>query len=141
VRTYLLDANVVIALVVAEHEHHERVVRWAAGRRQFALCPVVEGALVRYLVRLGESIRTARSVLASIHALPNVAFWPDGVSYTEVDLDQVRGHRQITDSYLVGLAAHNDGRLATLDVGLAHAHPRLAVLIPPVPVGSPRSPR
>jgi len=45
VTTYLLDANVLIALTAHEHVHHERVSHWAAGVRHFALCPIVEGAL------------------------------------------------------------------------------------------------
>ena len=52
--TYLLDANVLIALTVAEHEHHERASTWAATVNRFAVCPIVEGALVRFLVRTGE---------------------------------------------------------------------------------------
>ena len=51
----LLDANVLIALTVQEHEHHERSAVWAATVDRFAVCPIVEGALVRFLVRLGES--------------------------------------------------------------------------------------
>ena len=57
VTTYLLDANVLIALTVAEHEHHERGRRLGSRDHRFALCPVVEGALVRFLVRIGESAR------------------------------------------------------------------------------------
>lgn len=53
--TYLLDANVLIALTVQEHEHHARASTWAATVDRFAICPIVEGALVRFLVRLGES--------------------------------------------------------------------------------------
>ena len=40
------------------------------------------------------------------------------------------GHRQVTDSYLVALAAHFEGSLVTLDRGLAALHPDAAVLIP-----------
>lgn len=61
--TYLLDANVLIALVVEEDEHHARASSRAATVTSFALCPVVAGALVRYLVRLGESPVTALRVL------------------------------------------------------------------------------
>jgi len=42
--TYLLDANVLIAAVAAEHEHHNRVTRWLSEVRQIAVCPVVESA-------------------------------------------------------------------------------------------------
>jgi predicted nucleic acid-binding protein len=86
VTTYLLDANVLIALTVAEHEHHERATTWAAEIDRFALCPVVEGALVRFLVRVGESARAATQLLQAIYALPGCEFWPDGLSYTGADL-------------------------------------------------------
>lgn len=57
--TYLLDANVLIALVLAEHEHHDRAARWILDVEAFALCPVVQGSLVRFLLRLGETAGTA----------------------------------------------------------------------------------
>ena len=49
-------------------------------------------------------------------------FWPDDVPL----LNAVRsikthlvGHRQVTDAYLLGLAIHQRGKLATLDARLA----------------------
>lgn len=42
----LLDANVLVALAVADHEMHDRAASWL-GRREFALCPITEGALLR----------------------------------------------------------------------------------------------
>ena len=117
--TYLLDAEVLIALTVAEHEHHERAATWAATIDRFAVCPVVEGALIRFLVRIGESAAAATEVLRAVRGLPRCEFWPDSVSYTEVGLEQVRGSRQVTDAYLVALAQVNGGLLATLDEALA----------------------
>jgi hypothetical protein len=32
----------------------------------------------------------------------------------------LQGHRQITDAYLLGLAAHNKAKLATMDKGIIH---------------------
>jgi predicted nucleic acid-binding protein len=32
----------------------------------------------------------------------------------------MQGYRQITDAYLLGLAIHNKGKLATLDRGIRH---------------------
>ena len=128
--TYLLDANVLIALTVAEHEHHARASVWASGITRFAVCPVVEGALVRFLARIGESAAVAQRVLGAIQALPACEFWPDSLSYTAADLDRVRGHRQVTDAYLVSLAADRpDALVATLDEGLVQSHPERAVLI------------
>lgn len=128
--TYLFDANVLIALTVAEHEHHARASRWAAQIESFAVCPIVEGALIRFLVRIGESATAAREVLRAVHARPGCDFWPDSRSYVEVGVGHVRGHRQVTDAYLASLAAANEGMLATLDEALAQEHIDEVVLVP-----------
>lgn len=129
--TCLLDANVLIALTVAEHEHHVRASEWAADVERFALCPVVEGALVRFLVRVGETPAVAIEVLRAVRDLPRCEFWPDSISYTDTDLGHVRGHRQVTDAYLVGLVAgRGDSRLATLDAALSRDRPDLTILVP-----------
>jgi toxin-antitoxin system PIN domain toxin len=133
VTTYLLDANVLIALTVVEHEHHARASSWAARVDRFALCPVVEGALVRFLVQVGESVAAADRLLRAIHAMPRCEFWPDRLSYVDADLRHVRGHRQVTDAYLVSLvAARRDATLATLDEGLRQERPELTLLVPPL---------
>lgn len=131
--TFLLDANVLIALTVEEHEHHRRAAVWLATVESVALCPVIEGALVRFLVRLGERPEVALAVLRAVHALPKCSFWPDSRSYVDTDLEHVRGHRQVTDAYLVAAARHRDGVVATLDEGLAQHSPQGALLIPRLP--------
>ncbi len=120
---FLLDANVLIALTVAEHEHHDRASVWLAGVDAFALCPVVEGALLRFVVRMGESMSTARRVLAGVRAAPACQFWPDSLSYLDIETSTILGHRQTTDSYLAFLARARAGQLATLDQSLARRHP------------------
>lgn len=128
--TYLFDANVLIALTVVEHEHHERASSWAGGIGRFALCPVVEGALLRFLLRLGEPVASAVAVLDGIHAMTGCEFWSDSLSYRRVGLDHVLGHRQLTDAYLVALAAaHDDALVATFDIGLARAAPASTLLL------------
>jgi toxin-antitoxin system PIN domain toxin len=131
VTTYLLDANVLIALTVGEHEHHDRATSWASGITSFAICPVVEGALLRFLVRLGESQTVASTVLRAIRDMRGCRFWPDDLSYSEVDLSNVRGHRQITDAYLVALVRrHPRSQLATMDEGLAELAPNATFVLP-----------
>lgn len=122
-RGFLLDANVLIALAIAEHEHHERASTWLASVESFALCPVVEGALVRFVLRLGESAATAAALLTGFREHPQGQFWPDDLSHVDMDLSAVRGHRQVTDAYLASLAAKHDARLATFDKELSELRP------------------
>ncbi len=128
--TFLLDANVLIALTVQEHEHHERSTTWAATVDRFAVCPIVEGALVRFLLRLGESAATARQVIQRIGSLPACEFCAASISYADVELGHVVGHRQVTDAYLVSLARANGETLATLDQRLASSMPEHTLLLP-----------
>lgn len=127
--TYLLDANALIALVISDHEHHARAVRWAAEVDEIALCPIVEGALVRFLVRAGESHTAAVATLSALYGSPRCAFWPDSISYTAAELGHVTGHRQLTDAYLAALAASRGCRLATFDHALAAVLPHATELI------------
>jgi uncharacterized protein len=131
VTTYLLDANVLIAVSVAEHVHHQSAVAWLAKTESVAVCPVVEGALVRFLVRTGIPARSAAEGVRMIRSLPRCEFWPDALSYGEVELGHVRGHRQITDAYLAALAgSHRDSKLATFDEALAEVLPGGTFLVP-----------
>lgn len=118
-RTFLLDANVAIALSVAEHEHHDRTSRWLATADRFAVCPIVEGALVRFVLRLGETPSTARALLGAFEQHPRCDFWPDDLPYGAVDLQGLHGHRMVTDAYLAALAQHHGATLATLATALA----------------------
>ena len=75
----------------------------------------------------------AASVLRAVHAHPGCEFWADSLSYVDAPLDRVRGHRQVTDAYLAGLASSGgrDSTLATLDEGLALELPEMTTLVPP----------
>lgn len=131
-RAELLDANVLIAAVAVDHTHHAIAESWLAARPAVALCPITEGALVRFLVRIGENATTITSILTGLYRLDGVEFWPDSVSYGSMDFTDIRGHRQVTDSYLVALASAHDSRVVTFDNGLALAHPTRTVHLAPV---------
>lgn len=126
----LLDANVLIALVVNEHVHHAQAEAWfTASKLRFATCPVTQGSLMRLLIREGQSAESARSVLQAISSSPRHEFWPDDVSYTDLPVAGIVGHRQVTDGYLAHLARSNAARLATFDQALARLHADVADLI------------
>lgn len=129
--TVLLDANVLIALLVAEHVHHDPAETWLGGvAGHFATCPITEGSLVRLLIREGESGDTARAILSAVAGDPRHEFWPDDLPYRDVSMSGVVGHRQVTDAYLAQLARRRDGRLASFDQGLAKLHPDVVDLVP-----------
>ena len=127
--TYLLDANALIALVIAEHEHHGRVAMWSKTVDTIALCPVTEGAMVRYLIRVGEAPATALQLVAGLRESTKGDFWPDSISYADTALEHVTGHRQVTYAYLASLAASRGARLATFDEALARTLPEHVELI------------
>ncbi|MDP9428354.1 MAG: PIN domain-containing protein [Actinomycetota bacterium] len=130
--TDLLDANVLIALAVADHVHHEPVESWLAqDQAPFATCPVTQGALVRHLLRGGAEAAEVLGLVRRLAADERHEFWPDDLGYGDVDLRGVVGHRQVTDAYLAALARNRGGRLATLDRGLALLHAEVALLIEP----------
>ncbi|HUO40901.1 MAG TPA: TA system VapC family ribonuclease toxin [Mycobacterium sp.] len=129
--TRLLDANVLVALVVSDHVHHEPAEDWlAATSIEFATCPITQGSLVRLLLREGQTAEGARNLIAAVTQDPRHEFWPDSVSYADVELGGVVGHRQVTDAYLAQLARTHHGRLATFDQALAHLHGDVAELVP-----------
>jgi uncharacterized protein len=129
--TLLLDSNVLIALVVAEHVHHDVAAEWlSTADAGFATCPITQGSLVRFLLRTGHTAAAARDVVSAVQGADRHEFWSDNVSFIDVPIGGVIGHRQVTDAYLAQLARHHNGQLATLDNGLAHLHRDVAVLIP-----------
>ncbi|WP_026922837.1 TA system VapC family ribonuclease toxin [Glycomyces arizonensis] len=128
----LLDLNVLIALAFPEHVHNKDASEWLTSNKEdgFAVCPITEGGLVRFLLRQGASAAIARQGLSDISAVPGYEFWPDDLPYSAVSLTGVVGHRQVTDAYLAGLARARNGKLATFDSGLSSLHSDVAVLIP-----------
>ncbi|MBK9181348.1 MAG: hypothetical protein IPM45_17625 [Acidimicrobiales bacterium] len=76
--TVLLDGNVLVALAVEDHVHHEGAVRWfAADERPFATTPITQGTLLRLLLRTGLPAADALAVLEGVAAHPRHEFWPD----------------------------------------------------------------
>ena len=128
--TDLLDGNLLVALTMTGHVHHEAAVEWFVGHGEpFATCPITQGTLVRFLVRAGVGATNAQTVLAGVTSDNRHRFWPDDLDYGGVDIHGVMGHRQVTDAYLAQLARQRSGQLATLDAGLSELHEDVAVLV------------
>ena len=50
----LLDGNVLVALAVQDHMHHQHARDWLSGHDgNLATCPITQGTLLRFLVREG----------------------------------------------------------------------------------------
>lgn len=127
----LLDANVLTALLVADHVHHAAAENWFAGLSgNFATCPTTQGSLTRLLIREGQPAGAAQNLLNGINVHPRHEFWPDDVSYADVPTPGIVSHRQLTGAYLAQLARVHGGRLATFDQATAKLHHDVAELVP-----------
>ncbi|HET7209812.1 MAG TPA: TA system VapC family ribonuclease toxin [Terriglobales bacterium] len=126
---YLLDVNVLIALFWPAHESHARVQQWFRhhSHEGWATCPLTQLGFVRIVSNVAFSPDAVRAEDATQLLEENLKrsdhhFWPDDLSFVDA-LRPVRslprGHRQVTDAYLVALALHRKGKLATLDKSLA----------------------
>lgn len=128
--TDLLDGSVLSALGDDADVHYELATTWlAASDRPFAMCPATQGRLPRHLLRRGMGTGDAMTLLQGWIDHPRHVFWPDDAPYSARTLRGVMGHRQVTDAYLVARARANDGRLVTLDQGLAALHADVVDLI------------
>ncbi len=123
-RRALLDVNVLIALFHAGHVHHDVTHDWFADHHAdgWATCPLTENGFFRYLTHPRRPVEQDRAtVVASLRTLcgsPHHDFWPDAVSLRDdalFDSSLIVSHRQLTDVYLLGLAARMGGTLATFD--------------------------
>jgi len=122
---YLLDTNLLIALLWPAHEQHRRAVQWFARHRTqgWATCPLTQAGFVRIVSnpafsRDATTPQAAMEVLSANTAAKDHLFWPDALAFAEAVAfagPRLVGHQQTTDAYLLGLAIHAGGMLATLD--------------------------
>ena len=122
---YLLDVNVLIALIDRGHVPHDRAHEWfaAKGKRAWATCPLTENGVIRIVghARYPNSPGTPAAVaeiLATLRGLGDHEFWPDDV--TLFDKNRIRLARlldsgQVTDTYLLTLACAHRSEFATFD--------------------------
>jgi toxin-antitoxin system PIN domain toxin len=127
----LLDVNVLIALVDAQHINHEAAHDWFApnARHGWATCPLTENGLVRIVSNPKypngvASPAVALDLLRGLTSIDGHGFWEDNVSLTDETLfltGSLLSSSHVTDTYLLGLAIKHGGRLATFDKRLSSA--------------------
>jgi toxin-antitoxin system PIN domain toxin len=123
--TYLLDVNLLMALLWENHEHHPIARRWFQSVTDFATCPVSQLGFARVsshpLLGFGMAPDQAFGVLRRLIADSRHRFIPDDLSCEDrvVRTDLMGGPNQITDRYLVALARQHQMTLATFDEPLA----------------------
>jgi predicted nucleic acid-binding protein len=121
--TYLLEVNVLIALVHRDSVFHSRISRWikSLDRAQdgLAFCALSELGVVRILPQLPEteySIKDAQHLLMQLKAALQLPSY-----FLSDDLDAqalpawTKSSKQTTDGHLAALAKANGAALATLD--------------------------
>jgi toxin-antitoxin system PIN domain toxin len=133
----LLDVNVVIALLDPDHAFHERAHDWwkTNAKSGWASCPIVENGVVRIMSNPDYSQKARFTPADLISRLEQFAaqtdheFWADDVSLRDGKVftaERMHSSRQLTDLYLLALAAKHGGKLATFDRGFPISAARIA---------------
>jgi toxin-antitoxin system PIN domain toxin len=123
----LLDVNVLISLLDADHSLHTRATSWFAAnaRSGWASCPITQNGCVRIMSHpsypnpLPAHAVMDRLAEASANAFHE--FWPDDISLLDAKTSistRIHGPRQITDLYLLALAVRHGGQLVTFDTSV-----------------------
>lgn len=120
----LLDVNVLIALLDADHAEHRTARQWLAAEIQhgWASCAITLNGFVRIVsqprypspVTPWEAMRLLRAATGTDHH----SYWECKTTLldeTAIDPRRVHGSRQVTDIYLLALATAHGGRLVTFD--------------------------
>ncbi len=124
----LLDVNVLVALLDQGHLHHSAASQWMVrhAKSGWASCPMTQNGCLRILSLSSYPNSHPTAVVASRLSeamnTPFHKFWPDAINLLEPDLlrwDRILTSRQITDTYLLALAASHQSRLVTFDRGIS----------------------
>jgi toxin-antitoxin system PIN domain toxin len=125
--TYLLDLNLVIALVNEDHIHHWPAMDWFdTPELEWALCAFTEAGLLRFLTHpkiRDLPMNEAVAILSSLKHEPGYRYVPVTADWHETTVPfaaRLHGHNQITDAFLLGIAIREGFILATFDKAILH---------------------
>lgn len=120
----LLDVNMLIALLDSAHGHHGAARAWfeeneVAG---WATCAITENGVVRIMSNPkypgGFTAAAVAERLAEATQSPAHQFWPCDISLLDarhIAAGSILGASQVTDVYLLALAAKHRGTFVTFD--------------------------
>ncbi len=118
--TYLLDINVLLAAIWANHPQYAAADAWLKGK-SVVVCPILELGFLRISTNkkaIAAPMADARKALGKFLSETKASWIAD-------DLPALESHPvnsdQVTDQYLAALADRHGYRLATLDGGIEHA--------------------
>lgn len=128
-RAYLLDINVLVALLWTNHDQHQAARDWFESHQRggWATCPLTQAGFVRIssnprIFPDAPPPAKALEILKANLNHPAHHFWKDEISLAHAVTpfgSRFTGHQQTTDAYLFGLAIHKRGVLATFDTSIA----------------------
>ena len=137
--TCLLDVNLLIALLWPTHEAHTKAQRWFVqnAHHGWATCAMTQAGFVRIVSnpvfsRRSTSPTDALTVLTGSLNHPSHRFWTEDITLADALAycgKGVVGHQQVTDAYLLGLAIHKKGKLATFDSSISSLLPKESAAI------------
>jgi toxin-antitoxin system PIN domain toxin len=117
---HLLDVNLLLAAIWANHPQHAKVFAWLSGK-SVILCPLSELGFLRISTNtkvINAPMEKARELLGQFATDRKAVRIAD-------DLAALDSHpaksEQVTDHYLADLAALHGARLATLDQSVIHS--------------------
>lgn len=135
----LIDVSILVALFDPDHANHQIAQDWYAAQQAdgWATCPLTENGLIRVTTSPSYFDPPHRPVdviqqLRAFRQHPGHHFWPDSLTMTDEHSfvgSMVRGHKQVTDIYLLGLATKMGAMFATLDTSIPLAAVRGATAV------------
>ena len=133
----LVDVNVLLALAWPNHQHHQSAHRWFSrlGKQGWATCAITELAFVRLSSNpafTAEAVtpNEAAALLVRYKAHPGHAFVEHLPEIAVAGLENVIGHQQVNDAYLVRVAERKKMVFVTFDHrARAHAEKAQTVVV------------
>ena len=126
--SWLLDVNVLIAILDEDHIHHSIASDWLSKycENGWATCPITENGIVRILSNPAYGLEGSTPKIVNVYfgrlkkIYPHHKFIADSYPLDDgtINFDYVLNSKQLTDAYLTGLAYRESLKFVTFDKGV-----------------------